>query len=139
MTTEPGRSGRRGPVMSEVSTLAAALLLAAGVSAAVSSLSARLALEGVPRVASVRLAELTADYVTRAAREHGDGAEAVAAVREWGNRLEEALARTAARHRAVLLPSTAVAAGALDLTAEIRAALQAPSRDDPAADREEER
>ena len=120
--------------------LGAALLLAAGVSAAVSALSARLALERVPRVASVRLAELTADYVTRAAREHGDGPEVVATVREWGNRLEEALARTAARHRVVLLPSTAVAAGAPDLTAEIRAALQAPpSRDDPAADREEER
>lgn len=140
MRTEPGRSARKGMVMSEVSTLVAALLLAAGVSAAVSSLSARLALERVPSVASVRLAELTADYVTRAAREHGDGAEAVAAVREWGKRLEEALARTAARHRAVLLPSTAVAAGAPDLTAEVRAALHAPpSRDDAPADREGER
>lgn len=140
MGTEPGRSARKGMVMSEVSTLAAALLLAAGVAAAVSALSARLALERVPRIASVRLAELTADYVTRAAREHGDGADAVAAVREWGNRLEEVLARTAAHHGAVLLPSTAVAAGAPDLTAEIRAALQAPpSRDDPPAGREEER
>ena len=138
MGTEPGRSGRRGPVMSEVSTLVAALLLAAGVSAAVSSLSARLALERVPSIASVRLAELTADYVTRAAREHGDGADAVAAVREWGNRLEEALARTAARHRAVLLPSTAVAAGAPDLTAEIRAALQAPPPGDPSPGNPEE-
>ena len=130
--------------MSGVSTLGASLLLAAGVAAAVSALSARMALERVPRIASVRLAELTADYVTKAAREHGDRDDAVEAVRNWANRLEEALVRTAARHRAVLLPARAVAAGAQDLTTEVEAALQAtlqapPPKDDPPADPEEER
>ena len=126
--------------MSGASTLGAALLLAAGVATAVSAVSARLAMDRVPRIASVRLSELTADYVTRAAREHGDRDEAVEAVRDWGRRLEEALVRTAARHRAVLLPATAVAAGAQDLTAEVRAAIQAPPPGDgPPAGREEER
>ena len=104
---------------------AALLLLAAGVAAAVSAVTARMALERVPRIASVRLAELTADYMAKAAREHGDQEEAVKAVRGWAHRLEEALVRTAARHRAVLLPARAVAAGAPDLTAEVEAAIQA--------------
>ena len=122
------------------STFGPALLLAVGVAAAVSALSARLALDGVPRIASVRLSELTADYVTRAAREHGDRDEAVEAVRDWAARLEAALARTAARHRVVLLPETAVAAGAPDLTAEIRSALQErPPGDLSSADPEEKR
>ena len=126
--------------MSGFSTLGAAVLLAAGVAAAVSALSARLVLDGAPRIASVRLSELTADYVAKAAREHEDRDAAVSAVRDWARRLEDALVRTAARRRAVLLPATAVAAGAPDLTAEVRAALQAPpSEDDPLADREEER
>ena len=126
--------------MSGVSTLGAALLLAAGVAAAVSALSARMAVERAPRIASVRLAELTADYVAKAAREHGDRDDAVEAVRDWGRRLEEALLRTAARHRAVLLPATAVAAGARDLTSEVRSALEAPAPgNDPRAGREEER
>lgn len=115
--------------MSGPATLAAALLLSAGVAAAVSAVTTRVALEKVPRVASVRLAELTADYMARAAREHGDREEAAQAVRDWANRLEEALVQTAERHRAVLLPSRAIAAGAPDLTAEIKAAIRAaPSK-----------
>ncbi len=126
--------------MSASSTLGAALLLAAGVAAAVSAVTARMALERVPRVASVRLAELTADYMAKAARAHGDQEEAVKAVRGWAHRLEEALVRTAARHRAVLLPARAVAAGAPDLTAEIRAAIQAaPPRTLPTTNSEDER
>ena len=113
--------------MSVSSTLGAAMLLAAGVAAAVSAVTARMALERVPRIASVRLAELTADYMAKAARDHGDQEEAVKAVRGWARRLEEALVRTAARHRAVLLPARAVAAGAPDLTAEIKAAIRAAS------------
>ena len=112
--------------MSGLSTLGAALLLAAGVAAAVSALSVRMAQERFPRIASVRLAELTADYMAKAAREHEDRDEAVEAARNWANRLEEALVRTAARRGVVLLPATAVAAGAPDLTAEVQAALQAP-------------
>lgn len=107
--------------MSGPTALAAALVLSAGVAAAV---TARMALERVPRIASVRLAELTADYMAKAAREHGDRDETAKAVRGWARRLEEALVRTAARHRAVLLPARAVAAGAPDLTAEIKAAIQ---------------
>ena len=113
--------------MSGPTALAAALVLSAGVAAAVSAVTARMALERVPRIASVRLAELTADYMAKAARDHGDQEEAVKAVRGWANRLEEALVRTAARHRAVLLPARAVAAGAPDLTAEIKAAIRAAS------------
>ncbi len=109
--------------MSGPTTLVAALLLSAGVAAAVSAVTARIALERVPRIASVRLAELTADYMAKAARDHGDQEEAVKAVRGWAHRLEEALVRTAARHRAVLLPARAVAGGAPDLTAEVEAAL----------------
>ena len=79
----------------------------------------------------------------RALRGHGllvGPSEAADAVRDWARRLEDALVRTAARHHAVLLPRTAVAAGAPDLTAEVRAALQAPPpEDDPFADRGEER
>jgi len=136
MRTELGQSA-----MSGLSTLGASLLLAAGVAAAVSAVSARMALERVPRIASVRLAELTADYVAKAAREHGNNDDAVEAVRSWAGRLEEALVRTAARHRVVLLPATAVAAGAQDLTFEVRAAMQAipPKNHPPAGTPEEER
>ena len=123
--------------MSGASTLGAALLLAAGVAAAVSAVSTRFALEGVPRIASVRLGELTASYMTKAAREYRDGDEAVEAARRWATRLEEALVRTAARHNAVLLPARAVAAGAKDLTAEVRAAIRTGNH--PPADPEEKR
>ncbi len=116
--------------MSGVSTLGAVLLLAAGVAAAVSALSARMALEGVPRIASVRLAELTAEYVTQAARERTGGDNAAEATREWARRLDEALVRTSARHRVVLLPARAVAAGAEDFTAEVKAAMRAAARQD---------
>ena len=110
--------------MSGVSTLGAALLLAAGVAAAVSALSARMALERVPRIASVRLADLTAEYVTQAARERTGRDDAAEAAREWAKRLDDALARTSARHRVVLLPARAVAAGVEDFTAEVRAAMR---------------
>ncbi len=126
--------------MSGPTALAAALVLSAGVAAAVSAVTARMALERVPRIASVRLAELTADYMAKAAREHGDQEEAVKAVRGWARRLEEALVRTAARHRAVLLPARAVAGGAPDLTAEIKAAIQtALSKTHPPTNTEDER
>ena len=48
---------------------------------------------------------------------------AVADARLWAAALETALARVAARHRVVLLPARAVAAGAPDLTAEVEAEL----------------
>ena len=126
--------------MSTLESLGAALLLAAGVAAAVSAFTARTVLERVPRTGSVRLAELAADYMARAAREGGDRDEAVEAVREWARRLDEALVRTSARHRVVLLPARAVAAGADDFTAEVKATMRAMVReDDPRASQEAKR
>lgn len=126
--------------MSGVSTLGAALLLAVGVAAAVSALTARMVLERVPRIASVRLAELTAEYVTQAARERKGRAAAAEAARDWARRLDEALVRTSASHRVVLLPARAVAAGAEDFTAEVKATMRAAAReDDVPASREAER
>ena len=117
---------------------AAALLLATGVSAAVSAVTVRLATENIPRIASVRLSSLTADYVTRSLRDGGDSKKALDAARDWARRLEEALARTAARRGVVLLTSGAVAAGAQDLTREVEAAMAAlASRKGPPKKKEE--
>ena len=126
--------------MSVHATLGAAMLLATGVAASVSAVTAHIILERVPRTGSVRLAELTADYMARAAREGGDPDEAVEAAREWARRLDEALVQTSARHRALLLPARAVAAGAEDFTAEVKAAMRSLARqDDPRARREAKR
>lgn len=126
--------------MSKLETFAAALLLASGVAAAVSAVTARMVLERVPRTGSVRLAELTAAYVARAARGGGGRDEAVEAARVWAGRLDEALVRTAARHRVVLLPARAVAAGAEDFTDRVKAAMRAAAREhDIPASREAKR
>ena len=109
--------------MNGVSGFCAALLLAAGVAAAVSAGTLRFFLEKPPRIASVRLASLTAGYVTRSLRAGGDSKKALAAAREWGARLEEALAIVAARRGVVLLSAGAVAAGAEDLTREVEAVM----------------
>ncbi|MCY4384902.1 MAG: TrbI F-type domain-containing protein [Nitrospinae bacterium] len=109
--------------MSGFSAFAAALLLAAGVAAAVSAVTVRISLEKPPRIASVRLSGLTARYITRSLREGGDSKKALAEAREWAGRLEVALARTAARRGVVLLTAGAVAAGGEDLTAEVEAAM----------------
>jgi len=99
----------------------AAALLACGVAAAVAAATVRYGVEESPRIASVRLGEMTAAYTTRAASE-GESADDV---RAWGEALEAALDRVAARHRLVLLPARAVAAGAPDATAHVEAALAA--------------
>lgn len=109
--------------MRGVPAFAAALLLAAGVAAAVSAVTVRLALERAPRVASVRLSSLTAGYVTRALRKGGDSKKALDEAREWAGRLEEALTKVSTRRRAVLLTAGAVAAGAEDFTREVEAAM----------------
>lgn len=116
--------------MSALESLGAALLLAAGVAAVVSTVTVRTVLERVPRTGSVRLAELTADYMARAAREGGDRDEAAEAAREWARRLDEAMVRTSARHGVVLLPARAVAAGADDFTEEVKAAMRAMAREE---------
>ena len=113
--------------MSDLRVLAAAVLLAAGVAAAVAAATIRLGGDPAPRIApaiaTVRLGQLTADYAVRAAGS-GSSAEASAVrTRAWAAALENALATVARRHRAVLLPARAVAAGAPDLTAEVEAAL----------------
>ena len=113
--------------MSEIRLLASALLLSGGVAAAVAAATLRYGpaldpgygVEAPPRIARVRLAEITAAYTTRAASE-GKSAEDV---RAWGEALEIALDRVARRHGAVLLPARAVAAGAPDLTRQVEAAL----------------
>ena len=113
--------------MSDLRVLAAAVLLAAGVAAAVAAATIRLGGDSAPRIApaiaTVRLGQMTADYAVRAA---GSGASAEAStvrMRAWAAALENALAIVSRRHRAVLLPARAVAAGAPDLTAEVEAAL----------------
>ncbi|MDE0150492.1 MAG: TrbI F-type domain-containing protein [Rhodospirillaceae bacterium] len=105
--------------MSEIRLLASALLLSGGMAAAVAAATLRYGVEAPPRIAGVRLAELTAAYSTRAASQ-GRSAEEV---RAWGEALEAALNRVAKRHGAVLLPARAVAAGAPDLTRQVEATL----------------
>ena len=105
--------------MSEVRLLACALLLSGGMAAAVAAATLRYGVEPPPRIAGVRLAEITAAWTTRAATEGRTSEE----VRAWGAALEAALDHVAGRHRAVLLPARAVAAGAPDLTRQVEAAL----------------
>ena len=116
--------------MNAYATLGAAVLLATGVAATVSAVTAKIVLERVPRTGSVRLAELTADYMATAAREHSSREAAAEAARGWARRLDEALVRTSARHRVVLLPARAVAAGAEDFTDEVKAAMRAVAREE---------
>ncbi|MDD9992045.1 MAG: TrbI F-type domain-containing protein [Rhodospirillales bacterium] len=110
-----GGNGSNWPVM------VSAVLLSGAVAAAVAAATLRYGVDEPPRIAGVRLAEITAAYTTRAASE-GKSAEDV---RAWGEALEAALERVAARHRLVLLPARAVAAGAPDATARVEAALAA--------------
>ena len=99
--------------------LVSAALLAGGIAAAVAAGTIRLSAPETPGIASVRLAEMTAAFATRAAT---DGAD-TESVRAWGVALERALAEVAVRRGAVLLPARAVAAGAPDATAEVEAAM----------------
>ena len=101
--------------------MVSAVLLSGAVAAAVAAAMLRYGVEEPPRIAGVRLAEMTAEYTTRAV---SDG-KTVEDVRAWGAALEAALDRVAAERNAVLLPARAVAAGAPDLTPEVEAALAA--------------
>ena len=93
-----------------------------------------------PRIGTVRLDELTAEFLSEAVR-GTDAPEATAeAARHWGTQLEAALESVARRHGVVLLPANAVAAGARDYTGEIRREMRpgtaAPGivvRDEPAS------
>ena len=115
MRPRPGLSGLSGlPGRSDVAwpVMVSAVLLSGAVAAAVAAATLRYGVEPAPRIAAVRLAEITAAYTTRAAA----AGETPEGVRAWGAALETALGRVASRHGAVLLPARAVAAGAPDLT-----------------------
>ena len=101
--------------------MVSAALLSGAVAAAVAASVLRYGIEPPPRIAGVRLAEITAAYTTRAAAEGRTAGD----VRAWGAALEDALDTVAQRHRAVLLPARAVAAGAPDMTRQVEAALAA--------------
>ena len=107
--------------MNELRLLGCAVLLNLGVAAVVGAGIARHMVEEVPRIASVRLAALVAEHAETASRGDRGAEETAAATRAWARALEDALAQVAERHGAVLLPVRSVAAGAPDLTAEIRA------------------
>ena len=109
--------------MNDLRILASAVLLAVGVSALVATGFARHAADAAPGIAAVRLAELVAEHAADAARGNAGTEKTAAATRLWAHALEDALGRVAARHGTVLLPARAVAAGAPDLTVEVRAEL----------------
>ena len=117
--------------MSDVRVLLSAVLVAMGVSAAVSTGFMRYVDEDSPHIVTVRLAELTAEHVLQASGSgrsmDGNGGTALVSpeydaerTRAWAASLEMALDAVAARHGAVLLPARAVAAGAVDVTGEVR-------------------
>lgn len=111
--------------MSEIRVLGCAMLLAGGVAAAVAAGIARHAGHDAPAIAGVRLAALVAARTAKAARTGAPEAETAAQTRAWALALETALAKVAHRHGAVLLPARAIAAGARDLTDEVRAEVRA--------------
>ena len=123
----PRRPDRRRPSVGQqvidVPALLATLVLAAAVASAAAAAMVRLTLPDPPRIASVRLGELTAGFALDVAGSDGSGEAAAAEARRWASALERALRAVAERHRAVLLPARAVAAGALDLTPEVETAL----------------
>ena len=98
-----------------------AVLLSGAMAAAVAAAILRYAVEDPPRIAGVRLAEMTAAYTTEAAT----AGRTVDEVRAWGAALETALDRVAERHGVVLLPARAIAAGAPDMTPQVEAMLSA--------------
>ena len=112
---DTGRAGAGWPVM------VSALLLSGAVAAAVAAATLRYGMEPPPRIASVRLGEMTAAWTAQAASRGAPAEEA----RAWGAALESALDRVAERHGAVLLPARAVAAGAPDMTSLVEDVLAA--------------
>ena len=107
---------RDGPIWP---VLLSAVLLSGAMAAAVAVATVRLAAPEAPRIASVRLGEMTAAWTTRAAAEGRTADEA----RAWGAALEAALDHVAERRGVVLLPARAVAAGAPDVTWHVEAVL----------------
>ncbi len=79
---------------------------------------------GGPRVGTVRLNDLTAEFYAGAIRDAGSPEAAAQAARDWGMRLETALDLVARSQGVVLLPVEAVAAGAVDYTVDVRVAMR---------------
>ena len=119
--------------VSESRVVLSAVLMAAGVAAAVAAGVTRMAAENGPQIASVRLAELATEHAERAAQGGGSADEIRASTRAWAAALERALGEIAERRHAVLLPSRAVAAGAPDLTGLVRSMVEDTSAGDPRA------
>ena len=107
----------------DLPAIACMLVLAAAVAAAVAVAMVRLTQPDSPRIASVRIGELTARFALDVAGDSSSEEVAAAEARRWASALERALHAVAERHDAVLLPARTVAAGALDLTPEVEAAL----------------
>ncbi len=101
--------------------MVSAVLLSGAVAAVVAAATLRYGVDPPPRIAGVRLAQITAVWTTRAATEGRSAVE----VRAWGVALETALDRVAHDHGVVLLPARAVAAGAPDLTRQVEDVLAA--------------
>ena len=112
-----------GPPSVDLSAVLCTLVLAAAVASAVAVAMVRLTQPDPPRIASVRLGELTARFALDVADHSVSGEAAAEEARRWATALERALDAVAERHRAVLLPARTVAAGALDLTPEVEAAI----------------
>ena len=102
-----------------------AVLLSGAVAAAVSAATVRFASVEAPQIASVRLGGITAAWAVTAAGKDSTAEATAADARAWAAALETALTMVAERHRVVLLPARAVAAGAPDMTAHVEAALEA--------------
>ena len=110
--------------MNEVRVVLSAMLLACGAAAAVAAGVVRMAADGGPRIASVRLVELAAEHAAQAVRADASVEETAAASRAWAVALEGALREISAQRGAVLLPARAVAAGAPDVTDAVCLVLQ---------------
>ena len=110
--------------MSEGRVVVSAVLLGAGVAAAVAAGMTRIAADERPRIASVRLAELAAEHAAQSVRAASSPGETAEATRAWGVALEDVLGELAARGNVVLLPARAVAAGAPDMTETVRRLLE---------------
>ena len=88
-----GRSDAARPVM------VSAVLLSGAVAAVVAAAMLRFAPMEGPRIASVRLGEMTAAYAVKAAGEKAPAETATRDARAWGMALEKALGRVALQTR----------------------------------------
>ena len=84
-----------------------------------------------PGIGTVRLNDLTAEFLADAVRGADSPEQSAQSARVWGLALETALEAVAERHGVVLLPVEAVAAGAADYTGEVRAAMRSRQTADP--------